>query len=74
MVMMQNAKKRGRSMVNEKKIILMTKLASYEKKQGKKDLEVTQRMKNDYISYNGFVNCVLVTIALIIILGGRFCS
>ncbi len=70
--MMQNAKKRGSSMVNEKKIILMTKLASYEKNQGKKDLEITQRLKNDYISYNGFVTCVLVTIALIIILGADF--
>jgi hypothetical protein len=72
--MMQNAKKRGSSMVNEKKIILMTKLASYEMNQGKKDLEITQRLKNDYISYNGFINCVLVTIALIIILGADFAA
>ncbi len=59
-------------MVDENKIIQMTKLASYEKNKGKKDMVITQRLKNDYISYYGFIQCLFATIALVIILGVSF--
>lgn len=59
-------------LVNEEKVKLMTKLASYEKTQGKKDFTIMRRMKADYISHNGFITCFFVTIALIIVFGANF--
>jgi len=61
-------------MVNEEKIKIMTKLASYEENQGKKDFEIVKRMKSDYISYHAFVTCFFATIAVFLIIAADFGS
>lgn len=61
-------------MINEQKIISMTKLASYEENVGKKDFEIIKRMKSDYISYNSFVTCFFASIALFILFVADFGS
>lgn len=61
-------------LANEEKIKLMTKLASYEDNQGRKDLRIMRRTKSDYISYNSFVTCVLASIAVLIIFAADFGS
>lgn len=61
-------------MVNEDKIKLMIKLASYEENEGKKDFKIMRRAKSDYISINSFVACVLASIAVFIIFIADFGS
>ena len=61
-------------MVNEEKIITMTKLASYEENIGKKDLNIIKRMKSDYISYNSFLTCFFASIAVFILFAADFGS
>jgi len=61
-------------MANKEKIILMTKLASYENNEGRKDLKVMKRSKGDYISYNSFITCVLASIAVLIVFLADFSS
>ena len=36
-------------MINEEKVIMMTKLASYESGEGKKDISILNYFRNDYI-------------------------
>ena len=60
--------------INEEKIKIMTKLASYEENKGKKDFEIAKRMKSDYISYNSFVTCFFASIALFILFAADFGS
>ena len=59
-------------MVNEEKLKLMAKLASYEEHQGKSDFEIVKRMRSDYISYHVFLNCLFVSVALLLIFGMHF--
>ncbi len=54
-------------MLNEEKIRLMTKLALYEEKNGKKALSSNKYFKNDYISIN-MINTVL-TVSFAYLLG-----
>ncbi len=61
-------------MVNEEKIKIMTKLASYEEGKGKRDLQIMRRMKSDYISYNAFVTCFFVSLAVFILFAADFGS
>jgi hypothetical protein len=61
-------------MVNEEKIKIMTKLASYEENEGKKDLEIIKRTKADYISYNSFVTCLFASIAVFVLFAADFGS
>ncbi len=61
-------------MANEERIRLMTKLASYEENQGKKDFRIMRRSKSDYISYNSFVTCVLASIAVFAVFAADFGS
>ncbi len=61
-------------MANEERIRLMTKLASYEENQGKKDFRIMRRSKSDHISYNSFVTCVLASIAVFIVFAADFGS
>ena len=54
-------------MLNEEKIRLMTKLALYEEKNGKKALSANKYFRNDYISIN-IINTVL-TVSFAYLLG-----
>lgn len=53
-------------MINQEKVKLMTKLASFEKNEGKEDLKAMEYFKSDYVSYNTFLMLLGVTVALII--------
>lgn len=50
-------------MLNKERIILMTKLASYEQKEGKKDAAVYSYFKGDYIGLQVIKSVVSATIA-----------
>lgn len=54
-------------MVNEDKIKLMTKLATYEKGEGKKNLPIMQYFPSDYIIYNTIKSVLSSTVAYIMI-------
>lgn len=53
-------------MLNEEKVILMTKLASYEKGEGKKNVEICKYFRGDYISLNLLKAVLSVTFAFFI--------
>lgn len=50
-------------MINEEKVLRMTKMASYEAKAGKKDRAVAGYFKGDYIGMQLIVSFVVITIA-----------
>ena len=50
-------------MVNEEKVILMTKLASYEIREGKKDMAVVNYFRGDYIGFQVLKSVIAATIA-----------
>ena len=62
-------KEMGNTMVNEDKIKLMTKLATYEKREGKNELPIMQYFQGDYIIYNTMKTVISTTIAYIMIVG-----
>lgn len=54
-------------MIDEKKVILMTKCAQYEQKKGREEIAVSKYFKKDYIHFNilktlvsVFVSCILL--------------
>lgn len=55
-------------MLNEEKVRVMTKLAAYEKNEGKKYLPVSRYYRSDYIGLALIKNFFLVTIAYVLIL------
>ncbi|MSS62647.1 hypothetical protein [Velocimicrobium porci] len=56
-------------MLNEKKIRIMSRLASYEKKENQENFKRFGYYKSDYIRYNLLKTIVSVTIGYILILG-----
>lgn len=54
-------------MVNEDKVKLMTKLATYEKKEGKENLPVMQYYREDYIVYHVMKTAISATIAYVLL-------
>lgn len=52
-------------MINEEKVKLMTKIASYESRVGKKDIEAMSYFRGDYISFNTFLILLGVSVSLI---------
>lgn len=50
-------------MVNEEKVILMTKLASYEIHEGKRDMVVVNYFRGDYIGFQVLKSVIAATIA-----------
>ena len=56
-------------MLNEERIILMTKLASYEKREGKKNMAIGKYFRGDYITLNLLKAVISATIAFFIGLG-----
>lgn len=53
-------------MLNEDKVILMTKLASYEKNEGKSNMAVSRYFRGDYISLNLLKAVVIGTVVFFI--------
>ncbi len=52
-------------MLNEEKIIRMTKLATFEKKEGKKNLSIVNYYRNDYIGFHVLKSIIAVTISFV---------
>lgn len=50
-------------MLNEERIILMTKMASYEEKEGKKNVQIGNYFRSDYIAIQVLKSFVSATIA-----------
>lgn len=50
-------------MINEEKIILMTRLASYEANQGKKDISIINYFRGDYIGFQVLKSIIAATIS-----------
>ena len=53
-------------MLNEEKVILMTKLASYEKREGKANMSVSSYFRGDYISLHLLKAVIVSTISYFI--------
>lgn len=56
-------------MVNEERVILMTKLASYEKGEGKKNVAIGNYFRGDYIGFGILKSIVSASIAFVILFG-----
>ncbi len=50
-------------MINEERVILMTKLASYEANEGKKNVAIGSYFRSDYIGWQVLKSIISVTIA-----------
>lgn len=56
-------------MINEEKVILMTRLASYEANEGKKDIPIINYFKNDYIGFQVLKSVIAATISFFALFG-----
>ncbi len=56
-------------MMNEEKVILMTRLASYESDEGKKDISIVNYFKGDYIGFQILKSVIAATIAFFALFG-----
>ena len=56
-------------MINEERVILMTKLASYERGQGKKNVTIGNFFRSDYIGFQLLKSVIYMTIAVAIVIG-----
>ena len=52
-------------MINEEKVILMTKMASYEGHEGKKDISITHYFRGDYIGFQVLKSVIAATISFL---------
>ncbi len=56
-------------MINEEKVILMTRLASYESNEGKKDISIVNYFKGDYIGFQILKSVIAATISFLAFFG-----
>ncbi len=56
-------------MLNEEKVILMTRMAIYEKKQGRKDFKLSKYYRSDYVSLNMINTAIIATFLYVLIIG-----
>ena len=56
-------------MLNEERIILMTKMASYEANEGKRNLAIGSYFRSDYIGWQVLKSIISATIAFIVVFG-----
>lgn len=54
-------------MLNEKRIILMTKMASYEANDGKKNVTIGSYFRSDYIGWQVLKSIISATIAFVVV-------
>ena len=50
-------------MINEEKVILMTKLAAYENEKGKKDITILNYFRGDYIGFQVLKSLIAATVS-----------
>lgn len=60
-------------MINEEKVLRMTKMASYEAKGGKKDKAVAGYFKSDYIGMQIIISFIIITAAFLGAFGAYLC-
>lgn len=63
----------GERMVNEEKVLRMTKMASYEAKEGKKDKAVAGYFRGDYIGMQVIISFLVITVAFLAVFGAYLC-
>lgn len=68
MICLYNYKLRKVPMVNTRKVRLMTKLAIYEKKEGKEDIKLGKYFRRDFVRMKILQNLIAVTIGYILVL------
>ncbi|MCL2051586.1 MAG: hypothetical protein FWG91_07660 [Lachnospiraceae bacterium] len=56
-------------MINEERVILMTKLASYERGRGKKNVTISNFFRSDYIGFQLLKSVIYATMATGIVVG-----
>lgn len=56
-------------MLNEERIILMTKMASYEANDGKKNIAIGSYFRGDYIGWQVLKSIISATIAFVVVFG-----
>lgn len=56
-------------MLNEERIILMTRLASYEQKKGKKNIQISRYFRSDYLIMQMLKTVLYATVAYVMLLG-----
>lgn len=56
-------------MLNEDRIKLMTKMAAYEEKEGKRDIPICKYFRIDYVSLNIVKTAISTTIAFVLMVG-----
>lgn len=56
-------------MLNEKRIILMTKMASYEANEGKKNVAIGSFFRSDYIGWQVLKSIISASIAFVVVFG-----
>ncbi|MDD6811971.1 MAG: hypothetical protein PUD93_08915 [Lachnospiraceae bacterium] len=54
-------------MLNEERVILMTKLASYEANEGKKNIAIGNYFRGDYIGWQVLKSIISATIAFVVV-------
>ncbi len=52
-------------MINEEKVILMTRMASYEEHEGKKDISIIHYFRGDYIGFQVLKSVIAATISFL---------
>ena len=56
-------------MLNEKRIILMTKMASYEANEGKRNVSIGSYFRTDYIGWQVLKSIISASIAFVVVFG-----
>lgn len=56
-------------MLNEERIILMTKMASYETNEGRKNVAIGSYFRGDYIGWHVLKSIISATIAFVVVFG-----
>ena len=56
-------------MLNEKRVILMTKMASYETNDGRKNVAIGNYFRSDYIGWQVLKSIISATIAFVVVFG-----
>ena len=61
-------------MLNEERIKLMTRMASFEENEGKKSISITEYFRSDYVGFHMLKTAGSVTLAFVLVVGIRlFC-
>ena len=54
-------------MLNEERVVLMTKMAAFEEHEGKKSLDIGSYFRNDYIGWQVLKSIISATIAFVVV-------